>query len=89
MRVKLFPNFTCHHLITQTNLIAFIISIETEASLLALAKSTYYCKKKKKKKITGGVKMWYERHSVVHSPLPFFLPHLCTRRDLETHYRKR
>ena len=50
MRVKLFPNFTRHHLITHTNLIAFIISIETEASLLALAKSIYYCKKTKQKK---------------------------------------
>ena len=44
--MKLFPNFTRHHLITHTNLIDFIISIETEASLLALAKSIYYCKKK-------------------------------------------
>ena len=67
MRVKLFPNFTCHHLITQTNLIAFIISIETEASLLALAKSTYYCKKKKKKrsqeasKCGTNVIQWFTR----------------------------
>ena len=87
MRVKLFPNFTRHHLIAHTNLIDFIISIETEASLLALAKSIYYCKKKKQ--ITEGFKMWYEHHSVVHSLLPFFLPHLCTRRDLVTRYRKR
>ena len=45
--MKLFPHFTRHDLITRTNLIDFIISIETEALLLALAKSIYYCKKKK------------------------------------------
>ena len=65
MRVKLFPNFTRHHLITHTNLIDFIISIETEASLLALAKSIYYCKKKnrsqKASKCGTNIIQWFTR----------------------------
>ena len=78
MRVKLFPNFTRHHLI------AFIISIETEASLLALAKSIYYCKKtkQKKKQSTEGVKMWYEHHSVVHSPPLLSSCHICAQGEI-------